>query len=174
MKHIGMAIGVAILLAGGCELADIGTEIKYVGPFQTTLPLDCRMQMLFGPLPVPHQDIARAKTECPDHTFNEELCFDDMRRKACLVGADSVYGIAEVREGGVSYLTATFAHNLPGPSGDDVWGATTASSCNPICSPGFACQQGLCLPQCNPGCATNQVCTWQRVCAPVAAPVSKL
>jgi hypothetical protein len=172
MKRIEMAIGVAMLLAGGCELADIGTEIKYVGPFQTARPLDCRMQMLFGPLPIPHQDIARARTQCPDHTFNEELCFEDLQRKACLAGADAVYGIAELREGGVSYLTATFAHNVPGtPEGALDVGA---SSCDPICSPGFACQKGVCLAQCNPACAKDQICTWQRVCAPVAAAVSKL
>ena len=76
MNHLRTVIGLGILLTGGCELADIGTEVKYVGPFQTARPFDCRMQMTFGPLPYLHQDIARAKTECPDHLDNEELCFD--------------------------------------------------------------------------------------------------
>ncbi len=55
MKYLRMAIGVGVLLIGGCELADIGTEVKYVGPFQTARPFDCRMQMVFVPLPYPHR-----------------------------------------------------------------------------------------------------------------------
>lgn len=164
MNRLRIAIGVGVLLSGGCELADIGTEVKYVGPFQTARPFDCRMQMMFGPLPYPHQDIARAKTECPDHLANEELCFDSMRRKACLVGADTVYGIAETREGGVGYLSATFARSLPGPIDDVTSGAPAELACDPICSPGFACERGACRPQCNPTCAPDEICTRQRIC----------
>jgi len=166
MKYLRMAIGVGVLLIGGCELADIGTEVKYVGPFQTARPFDCRMQMMFGPLPYPHQDIARAKTECPDHMADEELCFDSMQRKACLVGADAIYGIAETREGEVGYLTATFARSLPGPIANAVSGAPAELTCDPICSPGFACARGTCLPQCNPRCAADEICTPQRLCRP--------
>ena len=167
MNHLRMAIGVVVLLTAGCELADIGTEVKYVGPFQTARPFDCRMQMIFGPLPYPHQDIARARTECPDHVDDEEMCFDSIRRKACLVGADTVYGIAETRAGGVSYLTSTFARILPGPIGRAAAGPPTAQlACDPICSPGFACAKGTCVPQCNPTCAADETCTPQRLCAP--------
>jgi hypothetical protein len=166
MNHLRMAIGLGVLLTGGCELADIGTEVKYVGPFQTARPFDCRMQMVFGPLPYPHQDIARAKTECPDHADNDELCFDSMRRKACLAGADIVYGITETREGEVGYLNATFARSLPGPSGDAISSGPAELACDPICSPGFVCERGTCLPQCNPKCAADEICTRQRLCAP--------
>ena len=166
MNHLRMAIGLGVLLTGGCELADIGTEVKYVGPFQTARPFDCRMQMVFGPLPYPHQDVARARTECPDHMDDEELCFDSMRRKACSAGADIVYGIAETREGGVAYLNATFAHSLPGPIGGATSGGPAELACDPICSPGFVCERGTCLPQCNPKCASDEICTRQRLCAP--------
>jgi hypothetical protein len=166
MNHLRMVIGLGVLLTGGCELADIGTEVKYVGPFQTARPFDCRMQMTFGPLPYPHQDIARAKTDCPDHMDNEELCLDSMRRKACLAGADIVYGIAQTREGGVDYLNATFARSLPGPIEDAVSSRPAELACDPICSPGFVCERGTCLPQCNPKCAADEICTRQRLCAP--------
>jgi hypothetical protein len=166
MNHLRMVIGLGVLLTGGCELADIGTEVKYVGPFQTARPFDCRMQMMFGPLPYLHQDIARAKTECPDHLDDEEVCFDSMRRKACLAGADVVYGIAETREGGVDYLNATFARSLPGPIDDAISRRPAELACDPICSPGFVCQRGTCLPQCNPKCAADEICTRQRLCAP--------
>ncbi len=165
MNHLRMAIGLGVLLTGGCEFADIGTEVKYVGPSQTERPFDCRMQMTFGPLPYLHRDIARAKTECPDHMASEELCLDSMRRRACLAGADIVYGISETREGGVSYLNATFARGLPGPIGDAVSGGPAEIACNPICSPGFVCETGTCLPQCNPKCAADEICTRQRFCA---------
>jgi hypothetical protein len=167
MKHLRMAIGVGVLLATGCELADIGTEVKYVGPLQTARPLDCRMQMIFGPLPYPHQDLAWARTECPYHVDDEELCFDSIRGKACLVGADTVYGIAETRAGGVSYLNSTFARILPGPIGRAAAGPPVARlACDPICSPGFACAEGRCVPQCNPMCAVDEICTPERLCAP--------
>ena len=166
MNHLRLAIGVGVLLTGGCELADIGTEIKYVGPFQTARPFDCRMQMMFGPLPYPHQDIAHAKTECPDHMADEGLCFESMRRKACLLGADTVYGIAETREDGVAYLNAIFAHSLTGPIESGISGAPAQLACDPICSPGFACEKGTCLPQCNPKCGADELCTRQRLCAP--------
>jgi hypothetical protein len=161
-----MTIVVGVLLTGGCELADIGTEVKYVGPFQTARPFDCRMQVLFGPLPYPHQDVARARTECPDHMATEELCFDSMRSKACLAGADVVYGIAETREGEVRYLNATFARSLPGSIDSAISTAPGERACDPICSPGFACQRGACLPQCNPTCAADEICTRQRLCSP--------
>ena len=166
MNHLRMAIGLGVLLTGGCELADISTEVKYVGPFQTARPFDCRMQMMFGPLPYRHQDIARARTECPDHMDNEELCFDSMRRKACVAGADIIYGIAETREGGVAYLNATFARSLPVPIGGAMSGGPAELACDPICSPGFVCERGTCLPQCNPKCASDEICTRQRLCAP--------
>jgi hypothetical protein len=167
MNHLRMAIGVGVLLTAGCELADIGTEVKYVGPFQTARPFDCRMQMIFGPLPYPHQDIARARTECPDHVDDEEMCFDSIRQKACLVGADTVYGIAETRGGGLSYLNSTFARILPGPIGRAAAGPPAAQlACDPICSPGFACAKGTCVPQCNPTCAADEICTPQRACVP--------
>lgn len=169
MKHIGMALGMGVLLTCACEFLDIGTEVKYVGPLQTARPFDCRMQMMFGPLPYPHQDIARAKTQCPDHMADEELCFEDMRRQACLVGADTVYGIAESRDGEVSYLTATFARGLPGPIGGAASSAPAELACDPMCSPGFACRRATCVPQCNPACAADQTCTRQRLCAPTSA-----
>jgi hypothetical protein len=38
--------------------------------------------------------------------------------------------------------------------------------CEPICSPGFACEGHTCVPQCNPVCANNQVCGDDRLCHP--------
>ena len=41
--------------------------------------------------------------------------------------------------------------------------------CNPICSPGYACEAGVCRPLCNPACAEGQSCRVDRVCVPTSA-----
>lgn len=38
--------------------------------------------------------------------------------------------------------------------------------CTPPCSPGYACQAGICQALCNPACAPDQICRTDRVCVP--------
>jgi hypothetical protein len=47
--------------------------------------------------------------------------------------------------------------------------APPAAVCNPICSPGYACEAGVCRPLCNPACGEGQICRIDRVCAPASA-----
>jgi hypothetical protein len=47
--------------------------------------------------------------------------------------------------------------------------ATPAAECTPICSPGYACEAGVCRPLCNPACAADQICRSDRVCVPAPA-----
>jgi hypothetical protein len=44
-------------------------------------------------------------------------------------------------------------------------GVCTAQ-CNPPCSPGYACEAGVCRAQCNPACGENEVCRQDRTCGP--------
>lgn len=44
-----------------------------------------------------------------------------------------------------------------------------AADCTPICSPGYACEAGVCRPLCNPACGEGQVCRADRVCVPASA-----
>ena len=44
-----------------------------------------------------------------------------------------------------------------------------ADACQPICSPGFACQGGRCIPQCNPPCEGGEMCSRKRLCEPIDA-----
>jgi len=44
--------------------------------------------------------------------------------------------------------------------------ATSLADCTPICSPGYACEAGVCRPLCNPACAVDQICRADRVCVP--------
>jgi hypothetical protein len=36
--------------------------------------------------------------------------------------------------------------------------------CNPVCSPGYTCRNGGCVPTCNPPCPADQVCGADRTC----------
>ena len=42
-----------------------------------------------------------------------------------------------------------------------------ATECTPICSPGYACEAGVCRPLCNPACGAGQSCRADRVCVPI-------
>ncbi len=44
-----------------------------------------------------------------------------------------------------------------------------AAVCNPICSPGYGCEAGVCRALCNPACSTGQICRVDRVCVPATA-----
>jgi hypothetical protein len=44
--------------------------------------------------------------------------------------------------------------------------AATSDGCDPPCSPGYACQAGVCHALCNPKCGANEVCRQDRTCGP--------
>jgi hypothetical protein len=44
-----------------------------------------------------------------------------------------------------------------------------ALDCSPPCSPGYACEAGVCHALCNPACGTGQICRADRVCVPAPA-----
>lgn len=167
-----MALGVLVVFLGGCDFPVMRTEVTRVGTFLPSRGFDCPVQLMFGAMPEPHRDVARARTTCPDHMSSEQDCYEDMRREACLAGADTIYGIAEGSVGGTWTVAATFAHTLPDFSGDGAPAASAAGGCAPICSPGFACQVGACVPQCNPPCQANEVCSRARTCEPVRPPAA--
>ncbi|HEX2669822.1 MAG TPA: hypothetical protein VHM25_03065, partial [Polyangiaceae bacterium] len=47
--------------------------------------------------------------------------------------------------------------------------ATAPLGCEPPCSPGYACEAGICRALCNPACSAGQVCRADRVCVPASA-----
>jgi hypothetical protein len=44
--------------------------------------------------------------------------------------------------------------------------ASDSNTCDPPCSPGFACDEGACEPVCNPECPAGQACRADRTCGP--------
>jgi hypothetical protein len=45
-----------------------------------------------------------------------------------------------------------------------------AAACTPPCSPGYACEAGVCRALCNPACGAQQTCRADRVCVPAPGP----
>lgn len=43
-----------------------------------------------------------------------------------------------------------------------------APECTPPCSPGYACESGVCVALCNPACGEGMTCRSDRVCVPLA------
>jgi len=68
----------------------------------------------------------------------------------------------EFRMEGVSYrlkrAAVTPTSNVPVPVQD--------AACDPPCSPGYACEVGVCRALCNPACSAGQICRVDRVCVP--------
>lgn len=84
------------------------TQVTPIGPRLNPHEADCPLQTFpAGPPPYRHQDIGYARTICGLYSRND--CFIDMKRTACLRGADTIYGLNESVAEGNTYLTATFA-----------------------------------------------------------------
>jgi hypothetical protein len=86
-----------------------------------------------------------------------------VRGEVCAVGGDAlvteVNGFGIIARGVVFHKTDEVAPKLaPTPA------VTQGEGCEPICSPGFRCMSGACIPQCNPACAPTEKCGNDRVC----------
>jgi hypothetical protein len=144
----------------------------------------CDLEIFFStPPPYPVTDIASARTMC--HVLSgRTACMEDLRKAACRIGAHAMYGFAEGIRADYNYISATFGvqdavvthrsiRDAPvtapaaGASGGD-----EGAACDPICSPGFACRSGSCVPRCNPPCEAGEVCNRRRACEPAAGPGS--
>jgi hypothetical protein len=155
-------------LAGVLFLACVASEVNRV-----TLVSPARPPRMGGYCPVQvfpkarpwyaYADLATVQVSCD----TLDLCVDEMRHEACMVGGDTVYGFIDSQPG-VNIVSATLAIRTEAAAGvpPPPSGVPAAPSCSPICSPGFACQDGQCIPQCNPACEANQTCTRARLCAP--------
>lgn len=161
----GAAVAVAALLAGACT----PTYVTAMGPRRPSRPEDCLIEMFPTTVPpYPFTPIAKARTECDPVRRNS--CVEQLRSEACRAGADAVVGFKESTEEWMLHIDATFV--VKGPAAMDAQAPAAPAAtgvCDPICSPGFACQSGQCIPQCNPPCQTGEVCNRKRTCEPAAA-----
>lgn len=98
----------ALCFIAGCALRTGYTEVNRIGPRLDPHEADCPLQTFpAGPPPHAYQDIGYARTTCAQYSRND--CFFDLKRTACLNGADTIYGLNESVAGRYTYLTATFA-----------------------------------------------------------------
>ena len=86
--------------------------------------------------------------------------------RACEVGADTLYGVSyRLVPNSVEFESdATLA--LRKSSVPTAATRPVDPVCSPICSPGFDCRAGQCIPLCNPDCGPTRICGRQRTCEP--------
>jgi hypothetical protein len=91
-------------------------------------------------------------------TYRDPQAFADVvHDRICAAGGDTL--ITEVNGFGIiarGIVLRRVAPAAPPP--------VPAGSCEPLCSPGFRCDAGTCIPQCNPACADSETCGNDRTC----------
>jgi hypothetical protein len=163
----------ALVLAVACS----GVEVTQIGPKRASRAEDCDIEVFFStPPPFPVVDIASGRAMC-QVLSGRTACMEELRKAACRVGAHAMYGFSEAIRADYNYVSATFGlHDAivthrpirDAPVKTQAAAAAEGSepACDPICSPGFVCREGECLPQCNPPCESGEICSRKRVCEP--------
>ena len=138
-----------------------------LGPRRPARPPGCAIDIIPGTPAPPFVDLASIRTKC----VGRADCLDDLRFQTCAAGGDMVHGLSESMDQHITTISATVA--LRGQSGSSTsipWNRSAdADGCSPICSPGFDCRGGRCVPLCNPACGPAEICNVHRTCEPVRA-----
>ena len=93
----------ALLLASGC----VDIELRRIGPERPSRPPGCAVELIPQGTPsFAFVDVASGTVSC---ARKRDRCLDEMRKQACVVGADVVYGFSEATESMYLHITATFA-----------------------------------------------------------------
>ena len=151
---------VAALALAGC----VSSEVTPIGPARASRPENCPLSVYPTTRPAyGYEEIASVRAEC-DRVVGRDACVIELRRRACAAGADTVFGFSEGNVGaGAYFIAATVAVRSDAESP-----SAAADACVPICSPGFTCQVGKCIPQCNPACEAGEICNRKRLCESAA------
>ena len=100
----GFALVVAFAVAAVAACADI--EVRMLGPQLPSRPAGCALEVFpGGKPPFMSTDVATASVSCSARN----KCVDALRKQACIVGADTIYGFAETIEAGFTHIDAKFA-----------------------------------------------------------------
>ena len=103
MKRGPVAALALAALAGAC--ADI--DVRRIGPARPARPPGCNVEIIADGQPgYEFADVAFANVSC---ARTRERCLAELRKQACVVGADAVYGLSERTESMYIHMTATFA-----------------------------------------------------------------
>jgi hypothetical protein len=162
-------LGWVALLAVVASCGD--SQVATLGARRPARPLGCVAQVVPGTPDGAFIHLGSARARCLESARGD--CLEELRRQACAVGGDIVYGLSESVDQHITYMAAILA--LRGQSGTGAAAprgdAAAPAACTPICSPGFDCQGGRCIPLCNPVCPPSEICNMHRSCEP-AAPAS--
>ena len=167
------AVVLAVALTASCASSDVASNV----PRRPPLPGNCPVQLFpTTPSSYPSVDLTSVRVVC-NRALGRTACLDKLRVQTCAAGGDTAYGFKEGinPDGAGMFISATVAvrGDAPAPRPNAVTAApaeeVSGAACAPICSPGFACASGQCIPQCNPACEATEICNRHRTCEPAAA-----
>jgi len=94
----------ALLLATG---ACVDANIQLIGPAHPSRPPGCNVEVIPEGQPgYEFVDVASANISCAK---KRDRCLDELRKQACAVGADTVYGFSERTESIYIHMNVTLA-----------------------------------------------------------------
>jgi hypothetical protein len=97
-----IALGVLVL-----AVACVDIELQRIGPDRLSRPPGCAVELLPDAKPgFEFEDVATGTVSC---ARKRDRCLDELRKQACVVGADAVYGFSERTESMYTHITARFA-----------------------------------------------------------------
>ena len=170
------AVALAAALGSALVASCASTELAPSAPLRPPLSENCPVQLFPGTRPsYPTVDLVSVRAVC-NRALGRAACLNKLHLLTCSAGGDTAYGFKEGinPDGAGMFISATVAARAEGsPSSSSTTVAPrpdeVAAGCTPICSPGFACQAGQCIPQCNPACEPTEICNRHRTCQPAAA-----
>jgi hypothetical protein len=96
-----------LVLAAGC----VDAQINRLGPNRPARPEGCSVDLFpDGKPPYPVVDVASGTVSC---SGKRDRCLAEIRKVACTVGADTVYGFSESGGGGFTNISGTYAAREP-------------------------------------------------------------
>jgi hypothetical protein len=88
-------------------VACVDIDVQRIGPTRPSRPPGCSVDLIEKGQPGDgFIDVAAANVSCAK---NRDRCLDELRKQACVVGADAVYGFSETTESIYIHMNATFA-----------------------------------------------------------------
>jgi hypothetical protein len=98
-----IVLGAVLLLASGC----VDVDVRRIGPARPSRPPACNVDVIAEGRPgYDFVDVASANVSC---ARTRDRCLDELRKQACVVGADALYGFSERTESMYIHMTVTLA-----------------------------------------------------------------
>ena len=104
---IARPVSVLVLVLVLASAACVDIELRRIGPERPSRPPGCAVELIPDGKPsFEIVDVASGTVSC---ARSRNKCLDEMRKQACVVGADVVYGFSESTQSMYLNITATYA-----------------------------------------------------------------